>query len=77
MSVQGTGSALKRPVSQAWWGFLSPWILGDSVTLSVVAVIGADVVVSPVILGVSDHPGGDQTYSGLVGVGAELVPKVC
>lgn len=47
------GSDRKRPMPLAGQGFLFPWILWDSVILGV----GADVVASTVILGVSEHLG--------------------
>lgn len=56
----------------AWQGFLCLWILGHSVTPGV----GVDVVVSHVILGVSEHLGFGLPL-GVVGVGAESAPKVC
>ena len=44
---------LKEPLLLSGQGFLSPWILKVSVTSGV----GADVVASPVILGILEHLG--------------------
>jgi hypothetical protein len=55
MSTPGTCSNQKEPMHLAGHGFLSSWILGVPVTPG----IGADVVASSVILGVSDHLGGE------------------
>ena len=53
--------------------FLCSWILGISVT----AGFGSDVVASsPLILGMLHHLGG-KLLMGIVGLGKELVPKVC
>lgn len=65
-SVQGTGSDQKKPVPQARQGFLHLWVLGDPVTWGFVA----DVVASPVMLGISEHLGVELPPC-VVGVGAE------
>lgn len=47
-------------------GFLGPWFFGETVNL----VVGPDVVVSPVTLGISEHLGAWFTL-GVVRVGKE------
>lgn len=50
-SAQRTGSEQKYPMELAVWGSLCPWILGDPATIG----FEADVVIFPVILGISVH----------------------
>jgi hypothetical protein len=59
-------------VPLAMQGFLSPWISRDPLTLGV----GADVVASPMIPGVSENRG-VKLPSVVLGLGGELVPRVC
>jgi hypothetical protein len=72
MSAPGAVSDQKELVTLAVWGFLHHWILEDPVTLRV----GADVVVSSGILGISEHLG-FQPPLDVVAVGAEVAPKDC
>lgn len=57
------GSILKEPIPVAEWGFLHPWI-------PVTPGGGADIVASPVLLGVLEHLG-VELLLGVVQVGAE------
>lgn len=68
-STPGTGTNQKKPVPLAWQGFLYPCFPGVPVTPG----IGAAVVASFVILGVSDLLG-DRIPLCVVGVGGEPEP---
>ena len=71
-SALGVGSEQKESVPLAGKGVLGPWILGDSVTPGV----GANVVASPLILGVLEHLEMELPQN-VVGLGTEPIPKVC
>lgn len=73
VSTQGTGSDWKELVTLSGLGFLCPWIPVVPITHGV----GADIVVSsPMNLDVLEHPGVELLLR-VVGLGAELAPKVC
>ena len=67
-----TGENQEEPVPPAGQGFLHSWMLRVPVTLG----IEADVVASPMILGVTEHLGIELPL-GFVGLVAELLFKVC
>ena len=72
-SAHGTGSDWMKPVPLARWGFLCLWIPWVSVT----AGVGQNVVASsPVILGVLENLRVELPL-GVLGLGVELVPKIC
>ena len=72
-SAQGTGSDWKETMPLAGWGFLHSWILLVPVTPSVVANVVAS---SPMILGMLEYLEVELPL-GVVGLGTELMPKVC